>query len=200
MYDVVADIVFLVDSSFDVGKKNLEIEKEFVKNVAYSLNLTPDGSRVSVVVYSSYPQLPIRFDDYRVSSEFEKAVGNIPYIGNTRRIDRALDAAIAVLRDGSSRVPKAVIFLTAGNQAKESGSKSLLELASSLNTLKAKTFVIVIGQEPDGDLSRIVTSNKDLFAFPSFKAMEPETREIIKHIAENIGTMVLFVCIIPVLT
>ena len=193
VYDVVADVVILVDSSFGVGEKNVEIEKGFVKNAAYSLNLAPDRSRISVILYSTYPQLPITFNDHSTPLSFERAVDRLPYVGNPRRIDRALDAAVAVMRGGRPKVAKVVILLVAGNQVRDPGAKPLSEIASSLNALKAKTFIVAIGQETDvRELIPMVASNKDLFAVPSFYAVEPKTRPIIKHIAGNIGIPVLF--------
>lgn len=187
MYDVDADIVFVVDSSRGVRDANLDKEKDFVKNIAQSLNLAPGKSRMSVILYSSYARLPIGLGDHTSIEKFKEDVEKLPLIGNSRRIDRALDAAVTLLKDAGKDRSKVVILLTAGKQDSGVGDE-LTKAAASLHNVGAKTFVVAIGQEPDvQELRPIVTNNADLFTVSSFARLEPRTRPIVKHIAENIG-------------
>lgn len=186
-YDIDADIVFLVDSSRGVGDENLEREKDFVKNAAYSLNLAPGRSRIAVILYSSYARLPIGFGDHSTMQPFRDDVDKLSLIGNSRRIDRALNAAETLLKGAPSNRPKVVILLTAGKQDSGVGD-SLSGAAAPLQTMGAKTYVVAIGREPDvQELRPVVKNDQDMFTVSSFAALEPRTRPIVKHIARNIG-------------
>ena len=187
MYDVVADIVFLVDSSRDVSEENFEKEKDFIKNVAYLLNLALGKSRVSVIQYSTAAYLPILLGEHNSTNTFDEHVDNLALIGKSRRIDRALIAAATALQYADYDRRKVVILITAGKQ--DSGFGELLpQAAAHLAKLRAKTFVVAIGQDTDPPkLKPVVRSDSDLLNVTSFERLVPRTRPIVKHIAENLG-------------
>lgn len=185
VYDIDADVVILVDSSRGVGAENFEKEKEFVKNAAHSLNLAPGRSRVAVIPYSSYARQPIEFGDHSTMRTFIEDVDKLSIVGNSRRIDRALNAAETLLKNAPSARPKAVILLTAGKQDSGFGD-SLTSAAATLHAMRVKTYVIAIGRAPDVQELRPV-ANSQLFAVSSFAVLEHRTRPIVKHVAENIG-------------
>ena len=187
VYDVVADIVFLVDSSRDVSEENFEKEKDFIKNAAYLLNLALGKSRVSVIQYSTAAYLPILLGEHNSTNTFDEHVDNLALIGKSRRIDRALIAAATALQYAENDRPKVVILITAGKQ--DSGFGELLpQAAAHLAKLRAKTFVVAIGQDTDPPkLKPVVRSDSDLLNVTSFERLVPRTRPIVKHIAENLG-------------
>lgn len=185
VYDVDADVVFLVDSSRGVGEEGFEKEKEFVKNAAHSLNLASGKSRIAVIPYSSYARQPIGFDDHSTMRTFKDDVDKLSIVGNSRRIDRALNAAETLLKNAPSSRPKVVILLTAGKQDSGFGD-SLSSAVAPLHAMRAKTYVIAIGREPDVQELRPIV-NAHLFAVSSFAALERRTRPIVKQIAGNIG-------------
>ena len=186
-----------MDSSKGVGEESFEKEKEFVKHVAHSLNLAPGRSRVAVIPYSSYARQPIGFGDHSTMRTFKEDVDKLSIVGNSRRIDRALSAAETLLKNAPSVRPKIVILLTAGKQDSGFGD-SLSSAAATLHAMRAKTYVIAIGREPDLQELRPV-ANSQLFTVSSFAALESRTRPIVKRIAENIGEKLaaISVCSIP---
>lgn len=176
-----------MDSSRSVGEENFEKENDFVKNVAHSLNLAPSRSRVSVILYSSYARLPIGFSDHSTMRTFKEAVDKLSIVGNSRRIDRALNAAVTLLKNVPSDRSKVVVVLTAGRQDSGFGN-TLTSAAAPLHAMRAQTYVVAIGREPDvRELRPVHVVNSRLFAVSSFASLEPRTRPIAKHIAESIG-------------
>ena len=79
--DIDADVVFLVDSSSFVSQKNFVKEKEFVKSLVKFLNVSPEYSRASVVLFGSSPNKEIRFGDYRKLSEFNLRLDQTRLLG-----------------------------------------------------------------------------------------------------------------------
>ena len=162
-------MVFIMDSSATVTQENFEKEKGFIKSLAKSLGVSPGNSRAALVVYSSNPQLVFQLGEYDSFSEFESKVDNSPYVGHSRRMDKALFAAANVFYQSSSSSPKFVFLLTAGVQSKESGVSSLDEATKPLKHLGVKTYVIAVGSLPDQrELEPTVGRPEDIFRAPSF--------------------------------
>lgn len=187
VYDVDADIVFLVDSARSVGGENFGKLKDFVNNVARSLNLAPGRSRVAVILYSNYARLAVGFSGHSTMRTFKDDVDKLSLVGGSRRIDRALDAAVTLLENVPSNRPKVVIVLIAGQQDSGFGN-TLASAGSPLHTMRAQTYVVTIGPEPDVvELRPVYRFDSNLFVVSSFALLEPRTRPVAKHIAQRIG-------------
>ena len=187
VYDVDADIVFLVDSSGSVGRENFGKLKDFVNNVARSLNLAPGRSRVAVILYSSFARLAIGFSGHSTMRTFKADVDKLSLVGGSRRIDRGLDAAVTLLENVPSTRAKVVIVLIAGKQDSGFGN-TLASAGSPLHTIRAQTYVVAIGPEPDVlELRPVHRFDSNLFVVSSFVSLEPRTRPVAKYIAERIG-------------
>lgn len=66
------DIVFLIDSSSSVGKKNFHSELKFVKKFLSDFNVSYNHTRVAIVTFSSQGKI--------VSAEYERLARNIVFI------------------------------------------------------------------------------------------------------------------------
>ena len=110
-------------------------------------------------------------------------------VGGSRRIDRALDAAVTLLKNVPSDRSKLVIIITAGKQDSGFGN-TLASAGSPLHAMRAQTYVVAIGREPNVlELRPVHRFDSNLFVVSSFASLEPRTRPIAKHIAERIGEM-----------
>ena len=103
---VIADIVFLADSSSEVTAKNFALEKAFIKNFARGMGIAPSRSHGALITYASSPQTVFGFNDYQSIDEFESNVDKAPYLGGSRRIDSALTSARTILDGGRQRAIK----------------------------------------------------------------------------------------------
>lgn len=188
VHDITADVVFLVDSSFEVTSGDYNKEKAFVKSLARSFNLAPGKTRASVILYSTYPRPIINLNDYNSMEAFGSAVDQLPHIRRTRRMDRALDAAATALGGARDSVAKIVILLTNGKQAREEGATSLRDAAQPLRDLGAKMFVVAISSGVDStELAPLVENAGDMFRVPSFGGLQDKERQIAKEIADKAG-------------
>ena len=184
-----ADMVFIVDSSFDVSLENYQKEKEFVKSLVKTLYLAPGKSRGSVIIND---RIVIRLDDHSNSTTFDRAVDDLPYFGSLRRMDFGLQQSVAVLRDARLGIPTVVILLTAGRQ--NSSTYRLRESVKPLRNLGSKVFVVSIGSRPDDqELLPVVERPNDIIRVPAFDDLTSEIRTIARHIVNRTGTKRVYV-------
>lgn len=73
--------MFLLDSSSFVTENNFVKEKEFVKALAKFLNVDPESSRASVVLFGSFPNTEIKFGDYRTLNDFNRLLDQTRLFG-----------------------------------------------------------------------------------------------------------------------
>lgn len=180
------DVVFVVDSSYEVNAEDYSKEKDFVKSLAFTLNLGPGKSRASVIIYGSEASRAIKFDDHSSLASFNQAVGNLQYLGSARRMDLGLREAAAAMKAARPGNPKVVVLLTAGRQSLSEGS--LDASVKPLKSLGAKIFVVAVGSEAyTQELLRVVSKTDDVRRVPNFDGLALQTRPIAKYIVDNIG-------------
>lgn len=191
--DIMADIVFLIDSSSSVTSINFRHEKKFVNAMARSLNASPDKSRTSVIVYGSTNDVVLSLEEFTNLDDFKLAVDSAKYIDGPRRMDLALDAAATVMNRTRRNLAKIVVLLTSGMQSPTNTPDPLGNAVRPLRNLGVQTFVVSIGSGPDKrELASLVDHPRDIFNVPSFEALLPQTIPITKSIAERSGEIGFF--------
>ena len=86
------DVGYILDSSGSLREKYAD-EKYFLKTLTSKFDLTNNDVRASVVTFSSWSELSIKFSDHNTTESFNTAVDAIPLIGFQTRIDKALQLA-----------------------------------------------------------------------------------------------------------
>ena len=181
-----ADVVFLVDSSFSVSRPNFQLEKDFVKSMGDTLNVEPGKSRGSVVSFATTPRRHFGFNDYSTKSQFERLVDSTPYLGQYRRMDKAIEEAGRVLKQARDGVPKVVVLLTAGRDVR--GGEVLKEAVKPLQRDGVKVFIVAIGDQPDiPALTGAVEQPEDVFRVPGFKQLPDHGVPAGNHVASRAG-------------
>lgn len=93
----IVDLAFVLDSSGSISRSNWKRLLAFVKDAISSLNVSPKGSHVASVSYSSYPKVDFRFNtltnDKLNAKELRKFVDAIKHQRGFTYIDRALKLA-----------------------------------------------------------------------------------------------------------
>jgi hypothetical protein len=181
-----ADVVFLVDSAYSVGTQNFETEKDFVKSFGKALNVEPGKSRAAVISYSTNPTVNFRFTDYRTRTQFERLVDSIRFLGQFRRMDKALEEADKVLNEARKDVPKVVVLLTAGRDLP--GAQDIRQAVKPLQSRGAKVFIVAIGDKPDIQaLSGAVEKTDDLIRIPDFSQLGDRALPLAKYVIPRAG-------------
>lgn len=137
-----------------------------------------------MITFADSPKTNIIFDSYKDLPDFQKQVGNSPYIGGARRIDRAVRSAAELMKRARPDTSKIVVLLTNGRQPQ--GAEEMREATRPLRELGAKTFVVAVGSQPNFlDLSGAVDKPDDLMKFVDFDAVLPKGPDISRHISSS---------------
>ncbi|XP_054623844.1 von Willebrand factor A domain-containing protein 2 [Dunckerocampus dactyliophorus] len=111
------DILFLMDSSYSVGKGSFERSKHYAIKLCEALDIGPDKVRVGLIQFGSVPQLEFALDSYTSKHKLMVRVKKISYRGGATQTGLALKY---VLRKGfpggrnSSAVARVVVLLSDG--------------------------------------------------------------------------------------
>ncbi len=173
-----ADVGFIVDSSGSL-KNDYQKEKDFVKSVASSLDISPTGSHVSVVTFSNIAKLNVKFSDHTNYKDFASAVDGLKLLKSTTRIDRALAVAYDNMFNEQNgmrvKVPKVLILLTDGEQTKDAGAINPAKAVARFHDAGIKVIVIGIGKNVVFDeLKRMVKSRDNLFRAADFEQLKSD--------------------------
>lgn len=180
----ITDVIFLIDSSWQVNRRNFKLEKDFVKHMARLLNVQRGESRAAMVTYGVNPRTVFRYGDHVDRSGLENAVNNAPYIGGVRRMDLALSATRQLLSEARPDVKKTVVLVTAGREG--IGASPLDPIARQIRESGAKTYVVAIGNSPNmEELQPVVQNQADIFPVYSFVGLRPKAPPIARHIANS---------------
>lgn len=77
----IADLVFLVDGSWSVGRENFKYIRNFLGAVAGAFDIGEDKTRVAVVQYSTDTRTEFNLNQYFKRAELLQAIRNLPYKG-----------------------------------------------------------------------------------------------------------------------
>ena len=161
----VANVGFIVDSSGSL-RREYDKEKEFVKKLAASFDISEAGSRAGLVTFSYNAELSISMNQYKNVEDFNKAVDRIPLMGYTTRIDKALRLAKQSLMVGARQdAPRIVFLLTDGTQTKDADAVDPSKLAAELRGEGIKLVVIGIGRGIDKDELKKIAGGVDSSLF-----------------------------------
>ena len=180
---MIADVVFVMDSSSNVPFYDFKTEKDFVKDLARYLNVSPGNSRAAVVTYGSRAAEVIGFDIRRSVSDFETAVDNSPYINGRRRIDRSLDKIVEIMTNARPTATKLVVLLTADKQLSEFGTTTPARAAKPLWEKGVNIFIIAIGRRNILELRELLPVN--IFRVAIYNDLKLQTATIGQMIVER---------------
>ncbi|CAH3124523.1 unnamed protein product [Pocillopora meandrina] len=165
------DLAFIIDSSGSIGRTNYKKQKNFVKEVAKTFGLSPNGSRAAMVLYSNSASVKARFGQYTDPKEFDGAVDSLPYERGLTRIDKALElTASDIFAQSRSGVPKIAMLITDGTQTAAADAKGLKEASEPLRQAGVRVLAVGVGKGVDREELRLVTeSDEDVVVAADFE-------------------------------
>lgn len=112
------DLIFLIDASVSISRKNFEEQKQFVKNFISSYRIEPDWTRVALITFAG--EARTEFTMTNVTQNLQavlKAVSLARFVGGGTDLSKALEAAQEIISADPMprfRASKAVILVTDG--------------------------------------------------------------------------------------
>ena len=172
------DVGFILDSSGSL-RTEYHKEKEFLKAIASQFGVNQNSSRIGVISFSYFAELSIKLDDHDSLHTFDKAVDDIPNMGSTTRIDKALRLAQNELFDEENgarfQVNKILIMLTDGSQTQDDESEDPAMIAQEIRDSGIQMLTIGIGPGTNiSELTRIAGSRQNSYSTESFDKLLEE--------------------------
>ncbi|KAM4569550.1 uncharacterized protein col7a1l [Odontesthes bonariensis] len=115
-----ADIVFLVDQSWNVGQTSFTRVKDFISTIISSFQdsvFGAEGVRFGITVFGDVPRMRVALTDYSSFEEVFGVIRDLPYEGGSRRTGSVLQFLVdSVFSPAISRdfTPKIAVLITNG--------------------------------------------------------------------------------------
>ncbi|XP_064308232.1 collagen alpha-3(VI) chain isoform X10 [Phalacrocorax carbo] len=170
----VADIIFLVDSSWSIGKEHFQLVREFLYDVVKALDVGGNDFRFALVQFSGNPHTEFQLNTYPSTQDVLSHIANMPYMGGGTKTGKGLEYLIenhltkAAGSRASEGVPQVIIVLTDGR------SQDDVALPSSvLKSAHVNMFAVGVQDAVEGELKEIASEpfNMHLFNVENFTAL-----------------------------
>ncbi|TFK02284.1 Collagen alpha-3(VI) chain [Platysternon megacephalum] len=161
-----ADIIFLVDSSWSIGKEHFQLVREFLYDVVKSLAVGGNDFRFALVQFSGNPHTEFQLNTYHSNQDVLSHISNMPYLGGGNKTGKGLEYLIqnhltkAAGSRASDGVPQIIIVLTDGR------SQDDVALPSSvLKSADVNVFAVGVQDAMEGELKEVVSEPRDTHLF-----------------------------------
>ncbi|XP_051986828.1 matrilin-4-like isoform X15 [Xyrauchen texanus] len=176
------DLVLLIDGSKSVRPNNFELVKQFVNQVVDQLDVSPKGTRVGLVQYSSRVRTEFPLSMYQSKEEIKKAVMNVEYMEKGTMTGLALKHMVENsfteangARPAEKNIPRIGLVFTDGRSQDD-----ITEWAKKAKEAGITMYAVGVGKAVEDEL-RVIASEpveKNFFYTADFTAMS--------QIAENL--------------
>ncbi|KAM8953803.1 collagen alpha-1(XII) chain [Pelodytes ibericus] len=182
-----ADVVFLVDGSWSVGRTNFKFILDFMTSLVSAFEIGEDRTRVGVVQYSSDTRTEFNLNKYYKKNELLEAIKRIPYKGGNTMTGEAIDFLIknSFVESAGSRkgFPRIAVIITDGKSQDE------VEIpARELRSLGVEVFTLGIKAADAKELKQMASlpSLKHVYSVANFDAIVDVQNEIITQVCSGV--------------
>ncbi|XP_073689768.1 collagen alpha-6(VI) chain [Garra rufa] len=157
MFDVVADIAFIIDQSSSIKSKNFQLVRDFLKNTIRGLEMGEEKIKIAVVLYSDYPRADVYFNTFN-KTELLRYLSSMPYGRGKTYTGAALKFAkehVFTKARGSRRdehVQQVAVVITDGKS-----TDNVATAAAALRRSGVTVFALGIKDTKEDDLREIAS-------------------------------------------
>ncbi|TRY66824.1 hypothetical protein DNTS_004769 [Danionella cerebrum] len=178
----IIDLVLLIDGSKSVRPQNFELVKQFVNQVVDQLDISPRGTRVGLVQYSSRVRTEFPLSMYQSKEEIKQAVMNVDYMEKGTMTGLALKHMVENsfseaegARPAEKNIPRVGLVFTDGRSQDD-----IQEWAKKAKEAGITMYAVGVGKAVEDELREIASDpvEKHFFYTADFTA--------ISQIAENL--------------
>nr|XP_019940581.1 PREDICTED: collagen alpha-1(XII) chain isoform X1 [Paralichthys olivaceus] len=183
----IADLVFLVDGSWSVGRENFKHIRSFIGALAGAFDIGEDKTRVGVVQYSTDTRTEFPLTRYTRRGDLLQAISSLPYKGGNTMTGDAIDYLLRNIfteAAGSRKAfPKVAMIITDGKS-----QDSVEEHAKRLRNIGVEIFVLGIKGADEDELREMASTphNKHVYNVPNFDLIQEVQKKIIKEVCSGV--------------
>ncbi|XP_012587529.1 PREDICTED: collagen alpha-4(VI) chain-like [Condylura cristata] len=186
---VLADIVFLVDSSTSIGPQNFQKVKNFLHSVVLGLDISSDHVRVGLVQYNHNVYPAFHLNQYSQKNMVLEQIQNLSYrtgstnTGNALEFIRTHYLTEAAGSRAKDRIPQIVILVTDGESNDE-----VQEAADRLKEDGVFVYVVGVNVQDVQELQKIASEpfEKFLFNTKNFNILQKFSEEILQNLCSAV--------------
>ena len=172
--------MFILDESGSVGSTNHQLGLEFMESVVGFYDISPDGTRVSVISFSTDVTTEFDFDDRSTLRRVQRGIRRIGYSGGytytALALDRATelfnDPSISGARPPSAGIPRVAVLITDGRSNVYDITQPAIDLRAAGVTVYSIGIgnynlneLLFIASDPDSDHVFLLESYTDAAFF-----------------------------------
>ncbi|XP_016389045.1 collagen alpha-4(VI) chain-like [Sinocyclocheilus rhinocerous] len=166
IFDVVADIAFIVDQSSNIRSKNFQLLSYFLKNTIRGLDVGEGKIKIAVVLYSDFPRADVFFNTFNDMTDILRYISSIPHDRGKTYTGAALKFAkehVFTKARGSRRdqhVQQVAVVITDGKS-----TDNVASAAAALRRSGITVFALGIKDTDEDDLREIASYPHKKFVF-----------------------------------
>lgn len=182
-----ADIVFIVDESKNIGTTNFQLVRIFLHTIVNSLDIGQARVRVGIVTYSNKSTAQVYLDTFNDKDDILQSIKTLPYSGVGTNTGAALnftrEKIFTEQRGRRKGVQQVAVVITEG-QSQDDVSKAAIILR------RAGVTVYAVGVENanETELAEMASypPHKHVFTVESFTKLRPLTQSLQKALCNYI--------------
>ncbi|KAG9347396.1 hypothetical protein JZ751_004963 [Albula glossodonta] len=183
----IADLVFLVDGSWSVGRENFQYIRSFIAAMAGAFDIGEDKTRVGVVQYSTDTRTEFNLNQYFKRGELLRAINSLPYKGGNTMTGDAMDFLLkntfteaAGARKG---FPKVAMIITDGKS-----QDPVENYAKKLKNIGVEIFVMGIKGADEDEMKLMASTpyNQHVYNVPNFDLIKEVQRKLITEVCSGV--------------
>lgn len=176
---VTLDLVFVMDASSDVGRRNFQLEKAFAKIISSKFTISKHQSRIGLITYANLPSLRMRFRQYNTIFAVRRAIDQAPYANRGgKRLDLALQAAYDTFYRNEPTYIQRVLVVITGGPPNRRYSYAIRRMASRFTRKGVQVYAIGVGRAYRGELKSIAYKNKHVYYMKTFGSLVARANQI----------------------
>ncbi|XP_029377603.1 vitrin isoform X3 [Echeneis naucrates] len=152
------DLAFLMDGSWSIGKRRFKIQKDFLAEVAQTINVGVAGPMMGIIQYGDDPVTEISLRTHSTSRELKSAVDKIVQKGGLSNVGKAISYInkqyFSDANGNRGGAPNVLVVLVDGWPTDKVEEASRLARESGINI-----FFVTIEGPDDNEKQNLVESN-----------------------------------------
>uniref|UniRef100_A0A671VWS0 Collagen type XII alpha 1 chain n=1 Tax=Sparus aurata TaxID=8175 RepID=A0A671VWS0_SPAAU len=183
----IADVVFLVDGSWSVGKPNFKYIRNFISATAGAFQIGEDKTRVGVIQYSNDARSEFNLNTHLTRPSLLRAIGSLPYKGGDTRTGDALDFVLKNTFNEAAGArkdfPKVLVIITDGKS-----EDPVESYARQLRSRGVEIFVLGIQQADEQEMKLMASTphRSHIYSVANFNSIKNVQKEFITQVCAGV--------------
>ncbi|XP_036756978.2 collagen alpha-3(VI) chain isoform X3 [Manis pentadactyla] len=184
-----ADIIFLVDSSWSLGKEHFQLVREFLYDAIKSLAMGENDFRFALVQFNGNPHTEFLLNTYRTKQEVLSHISNMSYTGGSNQTGKGLEYVMqnhltkAAGSRASDGVPQVIVVLTDGHS-----DDGLALPSAELKSADVNVFAVGVEGADGGALKEIASEplNMHVFNLENFTSLHDVVGNLVSCVHSSV--------------